>query len=196
MKPPKTILLVDRDAALADALAEQFRLSDECRFETADTPERAEIRLRSGGIDLVLAEAGLIPDFSTATRTLPIAKPLRLANLLASIREALRDHDLPVETGLPVGPHRFLPDAKLLIGLDDRRVRLTEKESAILSHLCRTPGEFVPRARLLAEVWGYGPGITTHTLETHIYRLRRKIGVGAQGERWLMSEPGGYRLLP
>ena len=76
-----------------------------------------------------------------------------------------------------------------------RRIHLTEKETAILRYLYRA-GETVPRETLLQEVWGYNSGVTTHTLETHIYRLRQKIEKDAAAPAILVTEAGGYKLVP
>ena len=81
-------------------------------------------------------------------------------------------------------------------GAASRRVRLTEKEAAILAYLVHAEGRTVPREELLAEVWGYDAGVATHTLETHVYRLRRKIAAGGAGADapQLIGEASGYRL--
>jgi DNA-binding response OmpR family regulator len=75
-------------------------------------------------------------------------------------------------------------------------VRLTEKEAAILKYLYRAGPEVVGREVLLHEVWGYSEGITTHTLETHVYRLRQKIERDPSQAEILLTEAGGYRLNP
>ena len=91
-----------------------------------------------------------------------------------------------------IGPYDFHPSAKLLTD-GERRIRLTEKETDILRYLKSASG-IVPRQTLLGEVWGYGPQVATHTLETHIYRLRKKIEKDAGDAKILITEEGGYRL--
>ena len=54
----------------------------------------------------------------------------------------------------------------------------------------------VSRETLLQEVWGYNSGVTTHTLETHIYRLRQKVEKDAASPQILVTEAGGYKLVP
>ena len=75
-------------------------------------------------------------------------------------------------------------------------MRLTEKETAILRYLYRAGQRPVSRETLLQEVWGYNSGVTTHTLETHIYRLRQKVEKDAASPAILVTESGGYKLVP
>ena len=119
-----------------------------------------------------------------------LAKPLRLADLLARVRAAVRGGDGP---GVAFGPYQFRAGAKELIA-GDRPIRLTEKETQILQFLLAAAGQTVSRETLLGEVWGYAAAVTTHTLETHIYRLRQKIEADPAEARLLATEPGGYRL--
>src|SRR6516162_8023096 len=104
-----------------------------------------------------------------------VAKPFRFAVLLARIRAQLRQHEASEDAVFSVGPYSFRPGSKMLTGANARKVRLTEKETAILRFLYRAGQLPVSRETLLQEVWGYNSGVTTHTLETHIYRLRQKI---------------------
>jgi DNA-binding response OmpR family regulator len=76
----------------------------------------------------------------------------------------------------------------------NERIRLTDKETAILKFLYRAAGKPVARQVLLNEVWGYNAAVTTHTLETHVYRLRQKIEADPASSRLLLTEGGGYRL--
>ena len=207
----KRILLADPDPMLRASLAEQ--LGGE--FEVTQAGDRSETLGLAGGHDFAIlgfgpdqtpalvrqlredepgipiillcadaaeAEAGLAAGAGDA-----IQRPFRLAALLAWLHAHLRSHGQNEEDGFVIGPYRFHPHAKSLTGTK-KKIRLTEKETNILLFLQRTGG-IVARETLLHEVWGYNPAVTTHTLETHIYRLRRKIG-----PEILVTEEGGYRL--
>jgi DNA-binding response OmpR family regulator len=126
-----------------------------------------------------------------------IAKPFRMAELLARLRAQLRIFENSEDAVFNIGPYVFRPSAKLLQDrAKNRRIRLTEKETAILKFLYRAGARPVVRQVLLNEVWGYNAAVTTHTLETHIYRLRQKIEVDPANARLLLTEGGGYRLDP
>ena len=126
-----------------------------------------------------------------------IAKPFRLAELLARVRAQMRIFENSEDAVFTIGPYTFRPSAKLLQEpAQNRRIRLTEKEAAILKFLYRAGTRPVARQVLLNEVWGYNAAVTTHTLETHIYRLRQKIEPDPANARLLVTEGGGYRLDP
>ncbi len=124
-----------------------------------------------------------------------VTKPFKFPVLLARIRAQLRTHEQSEDAIFQLGPYTFKPAAKMLITEDDRKVRLTEKETGILKFLYRAQDGVVARDTLLHEVWGYNAGVTTHTLETHIYRLRQKIEPDPSNARLLVTESGGYRLV-
>jgi DNA-binding response OmpR family regulator len=138
--------------------------------------------------------------------SLTIRKPIRLTALLAAIGQlsgrgslsgaAPAAESLPVPEGArPLGPYSFDAAAKRLVERGGARtVRLTEKEVAMLDLLWHAAGAVVPRDALLAQVWGYQAGLSTHTLETHVYRLRRKIERDPARAELLVTEVGGYRL--
>jgi DNA-binding response OmpR family regulator len=125
-----------------------------------------------------------------------VAKPFRFAVLLARIRAQLRQHEASEDAVFTIGPYSFQPSSKLLMGGKGNKVRLTEKETAILRFLYRAGQKAISREVLLQEVWGYNSGVTTHTLETHIYRLRQKIEKDAAMPEILVTEAGGYKLIP
>lgn len=124
-----------------------------------------------------------------------VSKPFKFPVLLARIRAQLRQHEQSEDAVFQLGPYTFKPSMKMLTTEDDRKVRLTEKETNILKFLYRSEDAVVPRDVLLHEVWGYNAGVTTHTLETHIYRLRQKIEPDPSNARLLVTESGGYRLI-
>jgi DNA-binding response OmpR family regulator len=126
-----------------------------------------------------------------------VTKPFRLGVLLARMRAQLRQHEQSEDAVFTIGPYTFRPSAKLLThGESKKKVRLTEKETSILKYLYRSGDTVVGRDKLLGEVWGYNAGVTTHTLETHVYRLRQKIEEDPSAAEILVTEPGGYRLVP
>ena len=126
-----------------------------------------------------------------------IAKPFRLAELLARLRAQLRIFESSEDAVFVIGPYTFHPAAKQLQQTGHaRRIRLTEKEAAILKFLYRAGTKPVARQVLLNEVWGYNAAVTTHTLETHIYRLRQKVEPDPKSAQILLTEQGGYRLQP
>ena len=123
-----------------------------------------------------------------------ITKPFKFPVLLARIRAQLRQHEQSEDATFTLGPYTFKPAVKMLLTGDDKKIRLTEKETNILKFLYRATEGAVPRDTLLHEVWGYNAGVTTHTLETHIYRLRQKIEPDPSHASLLVTESGGYRL--
>jgi DNA-binding response OmpR family regulator len=125
-----------------------------------------------------------------------VTKPFRFNVLLARIRAHLRHHEQSEDAVFRIGPYEFRPSAKLLVDETGRKVRLTEKETNILKYLYRADGKAISREQLLAEVWGYNSGVTTHTLETHVYRLRQKMEPDPANARILLTDVGGYRLEP
>jgi DNA-binding response OmpR family regulator len=227
MSTLKKILMVDDDADLREALADQLVLTEE--FDVFEAANGAEglARAKEQHYDLVILDVGL-PDMdgrelcrlmrkqgvkcpvvmltghATDSDTILgldsgandyIAKPFKLPVLLARIRAQLRQHEQSEDAVFGIGPYTFKPAAKLLLDEAEKKIRLTEKETNILKYLYRANSNVVARDVLLHEVWGYNAGVTTHTLETHIYRLRQKIEPDPSNARILVTEPGGYRLV-
>ncbi|MEO0394138.1 MAG: response regulator transcription factor [Pseudomonadota bacterium] len=125
-----------------------------------------------------------------------VTKPFRLNVLLARIRAQLRQFANTEDAVFTIGPYSFQPANKMMVhGENEQKIRLTEKETAILKYLLRAGDAVVNRDTLLGEVWGYNANVTTHTLETHVYRLRQKIEPDPSNASLLVTEPGGYRLV-
>jgi DNA-binding response OmpR family regulator len=217
----KHILLVHADGLLAKSLAEQLTSQGFC-VDTVASLGQAQQWLAGQATDLLLLDAQSTETaLTTACQALhaqaagcPIvvlgiggteaaalkaaganaclAKPYRFAGLLQRLQEQLRDPAGGAE--MPIGPFRLHPVARQLIDADGRRIPLTEKETAILAYLHRAGPRVVPREELLGEVWGYSSTVSTHTVETYIYRLRRKLADSAGTESLLSTTGGGYRL--
>jgi DNA-binding response OmpR family regulator len=228
MSSAKKILVVDDDASLRDALAEQFGLHDDFVITQAESAVAGLDAVKTDRFDMILLDVGLgEADGREVCRTMRrnnvtcpiimltgadtdadtilgleagandyVTKPFRFSVLLARIRAHMRSHEQSEDAVFKIGPYTFKPAAKLLTGDEDQKIRLTEKETAILKYLYRTGLKVVGRDVLLHEVWGYNSGVTTHTLETHIYRLRQKIESDPSNAELLVTEPGGYRLVP
>ena len=123
-----------------------------------------------------------------------IIKPFRYAVLLKSIETQLHKFKKSENTQYSIGNYAFKPNSKILESNESRSIRLTEKEKNILKFLYKNSGNTVSRETLLHEVWGYNSKVTTHTLETHIYRLRQKIEDNPSNACFLITEHGGYKL--
>jgi DNA-binding response OmpR family regulator len=124
-----------------------------------------------------------------------VGKPFRFVVLLARIRSQLRQYEASEDAEFRVGPYLFRPTSKNLVSPHGVKLRLTEKEAAILRYLHRADQQPVARETLLKHVWGYNANVTTHTLETHIYRLRQKIEDNPADAQLLVTEGGGYKLV-
>jgi len=169
------ILLVDDDEDLREALSEQLLMTEDFDVYEGSSGAEALEKIKQQSYDLMVLDVGL-PD------------------LLARLRAQLRQHEQSEDAIFSLGPYTFKPSIKILVTADDKKIRLTEKETNILKFLYRATEHVVPRDILLHEVWGYNASVTTHTLETHIYRLRQKIEPDPGKASILITENGGYRL--
>jgi DNA-binding response OmpR family regulator len=227
MAQRKTLLIVDDDADLRGAVAEQLQAEDYATLEAKTGAEGVRMA-RDAKPDLILLDVDL-PDFdgrevARQVRDVGVAspiimltaaagdedtvqgleagandyvtKPYKFAVLLARIRAQLRSHEHSEGAVFRLGAYEFRPAAKMLIDEHQKKIRLTEKETNILKYLYRAGEKPVTREELLAEVWGYNAGVTTHTLETHVYRLRQKIEADPANAKLLLTEAGGYKLAP
>jgi len=126
-----------------------------------------------------------------------MVKPFRYNVLLAKLKTYIRSHEKTGSLTLKIGSYKLHPLKKILLdeaGLST--IQLTDKEVQILKCLHRAGNSIVSRDVLLEKVWGYNVEVATHTLETHVYRLRQKIELEPSRARLLVTEAGGYRLMP
>ena len=124
-----------------------------------------------------------------------VTKPFKFSVLLARIWSQLKQFEETEDERFALGPYSLIPLQKYLLKKDGQKIRLTEKETKILKFLLQADSATVRRDVLLHEVWGYNADVTTHTLETHIYRLRRKIEQNPANAKLLVTEAGGYRIV-
>ena len=196
--PDQAVSIADAEAKLAsqtyDALVLDLGLPDGNGSEFC-------ARLRKNGVKIPILiltgsdeEADVVRGLDSGANDY-IAKPVRLAVLLARLRAQLRLYDGSEDATFTIGPYIFQPSAKRLQDTKkQRRVRLTDKEAGLLKYLHRAKSAGVTRQVLLDQIWGYNANVTTHTLETHIYRLRQKIERDPSSPRLLITSPGGYGL--
>lgn len=199
-EPDLSVSLADAEARLSSAGARYDLILLDLTLPDGDGREFCT-RLRRGGYRMPVimltgsdSEQDIVSGLDAGANDY-IAKPFRMSELLARMRAQLRVYDSSEDAIFQIGPYLFRPSVKQLHDPSrGKRLRLTEKESAILKFLYRAGGKPVPRQILLNEVWGYNSHVTTHTLETHIYRLRQKIELNPADARLLVTESGGYRL--
>lgn len=170
-------------------LAEEPIAADLLLYET--TQEAASFlctELRSKGCAQPLLLLGLTPEAARAAGADDgLAKPFRFGDLLRCLEQAA------AREIIAIGRFRLDANARELTDGGGKRLRVTEKEAAVLVFLARAGEQVVGREVLLGEVWGYSGSATTHTVETHIYRLRRKLTDHGCSEL-VVTEAGGYRL--
>ncbi|MBI1868638.1 MAG: response regulator transcription factor [Methylocystis sp.] len=213
-------ILIAAEAGLRASLVEQLALYPEFTLLETDTQAKALALLGAQSPDLFLFDAGHGAGEAQVTiervrssgfrgpivllagkqLDLParvdacLVRPFRFADLLARLRDVLRRRTEGDDETFRIGRYAFRADANDLVDAAGKRLRLTEKERAILLRLAKAGGASVSRDMLLRDVWGYNPAVTTRTLETHIYRLRRKLELDASTARLLVTERGGYKL--
>lgn len=219
------ILIVDGDSAMRETLREQLTRDGAFSVVEAGSAQEAEAwlglagarcaavimdamlpdadghvvcaRLRANGLSMPIILLNGQDAASGEDDTITIAKPFRLSALMTMLRASLdASPEMRTAVAIRIGLFDFNQVERVLCDTaGNRRVRLTEKEAAILAFLHRMGDKAASRRDLLRDVWGYNPAVTTHTLETHIYRLRQKIEADPARACLLVTEAGGYRLV-
>lgn len=127
-----------------------------------------------------------------------ICKPCDHRELLARVEAALRRFRPAAPVRLPVlhFGDTTVDLARSRASNREGELRLTRTELALLALFARHGDRMLPRGFILHEIWGYDGNLPTRTVETHIYRLRHKLGDSGECPRWIITTPGGYRLQP
>jgi DNA-binding response OmpR family regulator len=197
MSTARRVLIVDDDEDLRYSLKDQLILHDEFDVATASTASNGMELAKSNHFDLVVFDVSL-PDMD-GREAVRLLRKSGFKTPIVMLTGNVSDADQIL--GLDAGANDYItkpfkPASKLLIDEKGAKIRLTEKETSILKYLYRSGDKVVSRELLLHEVWGYNAGVTTHTLETHIYRLRQKIEKDPSNAELLVTETGGYKLVP
>lgn len=172
---------------------DQYR--DDVVFDVAIIDQHQNISpsiIAAGNIPLIyigndadgIADSGII-----------INKPCKLENLLDSVLSCVNFSSRGANAIISFGDYTLDSFHKqLLNSKNGSATKLTEREIAIINYLYKTKGKTVSKGELLSEVWEYNPEATTHTVETHIYRLRQKIDADNHGQNPIITEENGYSL--
>lgn len=197
------ILLLSSNDFFANDLCEQIERMNEGFSVVRHQEDNFDIALIDEDVSLLKTVDAKVPLFlftsdekmSTLENVHVFVKPFRLAELLDSLHSCISRFENSAEGYLRFGTYELQPAAKDIINLKTgESIKLTEKEVAIIKHLYKASPNITSKNELLQEVWGYSPEASTHTIETHIYRLRQKVEHGDDSAQLIMTEDGGYLL--
>ena len=123
-----------------------------------------------------------------------VKKPFSLMYFLDVLRAANNNLDNSVDGYLCFNGYELRPNLREIADIKSGSVvKLTEKEVSILKYLYKNQNGYVSKNDLQRNVWKYSEDVTTHTIETHIYRLRQKVEQ-TDGRRLIVTDNGGYKL--
>jgi len=127
--------------------------------------------------------------------SLIVKKPFKLYSLFDTVLSQINLFSRRSDTSLSFGDYYFDSAQKTVTDKNSgNTVKLTERETMILNYLYKSYPKPVSKNRLLSEVWQYSPEATTHTVETHIYRLRQKVEVSEASSPIIITGESGYML--
>ena len=197
------ILLLSSDDFFANDLCEQIERMSDGFSVVRNRDDNFDIALVDEDVSLLKTVDAKVPLFlftsdekmSTFENVHVFVKPFRLAELLDSLHSCINRFENSIEGFLRFGNYELRPTAKEIINLKTgESVKLTEKEVAIIKYLYKASPNITSKNELLKEVWGYSPDVSTHTIETHIYRLRQKVEHEDDSPQLIKTEDGGYLL--
>ena len=189
MEKVNTILITDAPAAITQAICEQLEQFSAFKILGAEDKES-----ESSPPDLIItANKNTAEPLVSPRIEISSSAPCRLGDLLQQIVKILKEPNLYLQN-ISLGDYVLEPQKKSLLYRGKEEIPLTEREVAILSHLAKHKGTETSREELLKSVWNYQQGVDTHTLETHIYRLRSKIEKASGQNNFLVTGEKGYCL--
>lgn len=156
----------------------------------------SEFRINHVKVPALILEPSDSDETTSDKQDMFVFKPLRLSHLLNQIKSGINVFENSADGFLHFGEYELHPvDKDILNTATGKTAKLTEREVSIIQYLYKSRGKAVPKNELLQNVWEYSGDVTTHTIETHIYRLRKKVEQETAGAQIVSAEEGGYRLL-
>ena len=219
-----SILIIDPEKLFCRAITEQFNAILEYRADYACEEKTAMEKLHNHIYDAVLINVSLITSNNSALyidakrknyplillydevkkedisnlnrifeKEIILEKPFRLITLLSHMNDIIRKDNKKIPQ-YHIGNLIFSEEGRYIENQDGIKTPLTEKETKILKYFFQKKGHIISRKKFLEKIWGYGHDITTHTLETHIYRLRQKIEKNTHLSHIIQTTEQGYKM--
>lgn len=189
----KSLLVISNESALAETLASELSAFDITHIRANDM----ESYLHNKNNDVIIIDGDIeYPLDKEQENIIRLIRPIRLSEAIYTILQKVKSKTIVAkeEIGLTAG-YRFLPEERLIQDTDGgTAIALTEKEADLLYYLMKHDNDVLSREALLHKVWGYSSNMNTHTLETHIYRLRSKLKQADPGLDIIFLEEGGYQF--
>ena len=189
----ESLLVISNESALAETLASELP-----EFAiTAARANDADHYLHKENFSLIIIDSDTnYPIDTTIKNSVKLTRPIRLSDAIYTISQQLKSKTTSAKEEIEIaGVCNFSPAERLLRPINGAtHVTLTEKEVELLQYLVENKKETLSREALLKNIWGYGDDINTHTLETHIYRLRGKLKQLDETLDIVFSEESGYRI--
>jgi DNA-binding response OmpR family regulator len=124
-----------------------------------------------------------------------LQKPFSLSEFIDTLKASINIFENSSEGCLEFNKYILYPSRKEIY---DKKlkimIKLTEREVSVIKYLYKNAGKIVSKNDLMQEVWEYSPDVATHTVETHIYRLRQKVEQDNPQNQFIITSDGGYQL--
>ena len=197
------ILLTSKDSVFKEDLTDQIQhYIEDYVFIDAGSSDKADIVIidddmlalnkikHKGPLFYLTSDPTL-----SVTATQIVQKPIILSEFLDELRSCINIFENSEDGFFSFNRYVVRPISKDILNQRNKeKTKLTEKEIAILKYLYKNKDRLVSKNELLQEVWGYSPDVSTHTIETHIYRLRQKVEQGDPDAQLILTVDGGYQL--
>lgn len=124
-----------------------------------------------------------------------ILKPFVLSRFFDALKSSINIFENSDEGNIEFNQYILYPSRKEIFNQrDETTTKLTEREVSMIKYLYKNADRTVSKNDLMQEVWEYSAEVATHTVETHIYRLRQKIEQDNSDNQIIITSEGGYQL--